>query len=167
VAVVPEDQNSALSSRVLKPLPTKRTIYPAVQTVPSVSLMPKSILRFFHPLPSPRYTELTSYDIVPFFSVISSDYFPGCIASNLSTYLGGASPPPPPHPDCTNMKILGNRCCIFCSYFKILSAIHTTENAQRRSDQNLETCAAGHLDEQSHKSWVVSTPLASYVLVLG
>jgi hypothetical protein len=74
---------------------------------------------------------------------------------------------PSPHPDCTNMKILGDRCYIFCSYFKILAVIQTTQNAQRRSDQNLETCVAGHLEEQSNKSWVVSTPLASYVLVLG
>jgi hypothetical protein len=127
--------------------------------------MPRSILRYVQPLPSPRYSELTPYDILPFSYVISSDRFPGCIASNLSTYLGGA-PPPPPY-GCTTMKILGGRGYIFCSYFKILAVIRTTQNAQRRSDQNLETCAAGHLEEQSNKSRVVSTPLASYVLVLG
>ena len=149
------------------PFPLGETIFPVVQTVPSVSLVPRSILRYFKPLPSPRYSELSPYDVLPFSSVISSDRFPGRIASNLSTYLGGAWPPPPPDPDCTNMKILGDRCYIFCSHFKILSAIHTTQNGQRRSGQNVETCAAGHLDEQSNKSWVVSTPLASHVLVPG
>jgi len=69
--------------------------------------------------------------------------------------------------DLFEMKILGDLCYRFCSYFIILSVIRTTQNAQRRSDQNLESCAASHLEEQSNKSWVVSTPLASYIRVLG
>ena len=40
------------------PFPLRETIFPVVQTVPSVSLIPRSILRYFQPLPSPRYSEL-------------------------------------------------------------------------------------------------------------